>query len=387
MLNTQHLKLLLKQKSKLMKQIPFFNYPLLYDQRKEEYQNVLNDVLTRGAYIMQKDLFDFEKNLGEYLNVDHVIGVADGTMAIFSSLMAAGITKGDEVIIPSHTFVATAAAVHHAGGTPILVDCSKDHLISTSKIESLINSKTRAIIPVQLNGRVSDMDPILFLSKKYNLMIIEDSCQALGAKYDNSYAGTFGIAGTFSFFPAKTLGCFGDGGAVITNDGSIAEKVRIIRDHGRDPDDGKVKLFGFNSRLDNIQAAILNLKLKYYDEDISKRRHLASIYHENLKDLNSVLLPPKPEENSKHFDIYQNYEIEVDDRDNLRQYLEDKGIGTILQWGGYALHQFEALGFNQTDLDYTEKMTKKFMLLPMHSMLKDEEIFYICEQINMFFNK
>ena len=367
--------------------IPFFNYPALFQKRKKEYQSVLNDVLERGAYIMQKDLFEFENNLAKYLNVSHAIGVADGTMAILSSLLAAGISKGDEVILPSHTFIATAAAIHHVGAKPILADCGPDHLITSTSIESKITTKTKAIVPVQLNGRVADMDPILSIAEKYNLLIIEDSCQALGAKYKNKFAGTFGVAGTFSFFPAKTLGCFGDGGAVITNDNKIAEKVRMVRDHGRDPIDGKAKLFGFNARLDNMQAAILNLKLKYYDEDISRRREIASLYHENLKDLECLFLPPKPESNSKNFDIFQNYEIEALNRDELCTHLGNKGIGTILQWGGFVLHQFDDLGFEKGSLDYTEEMTKKFVLLPLHSMLKDEEVIYICQQIIDFYEK
>ena len=197
---------------------------------------------------MQEELFSFEKNLANYLGVKHAIGMADGTMSILASLIASGIKNGDEVIVPSHTFVASAAAINHAGATPILIDCKQDHLIDHKKIENLITKNTKAIMPVQLNGRVTAMDPILELANKYNLKIIEDSCQALGAKYNNKFAGTFGSAGSFSFYPAKTLGCFGDGGAVITDDDVIAEKVKIFRDHGRDPKDGEVKMYGYNAR-------------------------------------------------------------------------------------------------------------------------------------------
>ena len=365
--------------------IPFFNYPALFEQRKEEYINIVQDVLSRGAYIMQQELIDFENDLAKYLGVKHAIGVADGTMALLTSLMAADIGEGDEVIVPSHTFIASAAAIHHSGAKPILADCQEDHLIDPDSILKLITPKTKAIMPVQLNGRVADMDAINKIADEYNLIIIEDSCQALGAKYKDQFAGTFGLTGTFSFFPAKTLGCFGDGGAVVTNNDEVAAKIRMIRDHGRDPIDGKVKIFGFNSRLDNLQAAILGLKLKYYDEDVFRRRQIATLYHLHLCSIEQILLPPAPDSEVDHFDVFQNYEIEAQDRDKLREFLSKAGVGTILQWGGHTIHQYSELGFN-SDLKYTEEMTKKFMLLPLHAMLSDKDVVYICKKINEFYD-
>jgi len=368
-----------------MKNIPFFNYPALFEQRKDEYLDIVQNVLSRGAYIMQQDLIDFENDLAKYLGVKHAIGVADGTMALLTSLMAAGIGRGDEVIVPSHTFIASAAAIHHSGAKPILADCQEDHLIDPNSIAKLITSKTKAIMPVQLNGRVANMDAINKIATKHDLIIIEDSCQALGAKYKNQFAGTFGLTGTFSFFPAKTLGCFGDGGAVVTNSDEVAAKIRMIRDHGRDPIDGKVKIFGFNSRLDNLQAAVLGLKLKYYDEDVVRRRQIATLYHLHLCAIEQILLPPAPDSEVDHFDVFQNYEIEAQDRDKLREFLSKAGVGTILQWGGYTIHQYSELGFN-SDLKYTEEMTKKFMLLPLHAMLSDKDVVYICKKINEFYD-
>lgn len=369
-----------------MKNIPFFNYPALFAQREREYLEVVHGVLRRGAYIMQSELFDFEVELADRLGVKHAIGVADGTMALLISLKAAGVGEGDEVILPSHTFVASAAAIKHTGATPVLVECGEDHLIDSVSVESAITAKTKAIMPVQLNGRVVNMDPILAIAKEYGLLILEDSCQALGAKFRDRYAGTFGVAGTFSFFPAKTLGCFGDGGGIITNDSDIADRVRLIRDHGRCPTDGKAKLYGFNGRLDNLQAAILGLKLRYYDEDIARRRSLASIYEECLGTLDTLLLPPAPNSDPRHFDIFQNYEIEAENRDALREFLAENGVGTILQWGGFALHQFPDLGLDY-NLPFTDAMTKKFMLLPMHPMLEDDDVLYICKLINRFYEE
>ncbi len=366
-----------------MREVPFFNYPFLFEENKEDYLDVIKDVLSRGAYIMQKDLGDFENSLAEYLGVKHAVGTADGTMALLMSLKAAGIGVGDEVIVPSHTFVASVAAVYHVGAKALLADCGPDHLIAPESVEKLITQKTRAIMPVQLNGRIADMDALIQISENHNLIIIEDACQALGAKYRHRFGGTFGLAGAFSFYPSKTLGCFGDGGAVVTNDDDIAEKIISLRDHGRS-EDGKVACFGFNARLDNIQAAILNIKLQNYNKLIEQRRRLANQYHQRLSAIEQLLLPPPPESDPNRYDIYQNYEIEAMQRDELIAFLDASGIQTILQWGGYTVHQFEKLGFDTTP-SYTEKMTARFMLLPLNNSLTADDIDYVCDKIIGFY--
>ncbi|MBX7148137.1 DegT/DnrJ/EryC1/StrS family aminotransferase [bacterium] len=365
--------------------IPFFNYPHIFKEHDEDYSRVLTETCRRGAYIMQQELFEFEKQLGQFLGVKHVLGTADGTMALMMALKAVGIKPGDEVIVPTHTFVATAAAVDHVGAKPVLVDCARDHLIDADDVKRKITKRTRAIMPVQLNGRTANMEPVTKLAQNHNLVIVEDSCQALGSKFKNKFAGTFGAAGAFSFYPSKTLGCFGDGGAVITNDDEVATILKLLRDHGRG-DDGKVWMFGYNSRLDNIQAAILLLKLKRYPEAIAKRRALAMRYQNALKDIKEVLLPPAPDADDAHFDIYQNYEIEAENREKLRFFLEENGIKTIIQWGGHLIHQFEKLGLN-TDVPYAEAMSKKYMLLPMHTALTDDDVDYVCEKIVEFYKK
>jgi len=367
-----------------MKQIPFFNYPAIFEQRRELYLDKITDVMQRGAFIMQSDLEEFEKNLAIFTGATHAIGVADGTMALLMSLKAAGIGKGDEVIVPAHTFVASAAAIHHVGAKPILVDCGYDHLIDSDSATKAVTKNTKAIMPVQLNGRVVNMDPFLDLAEQEGLIIIEDSCQSLGASFKGQQAGTFGLAGTFSFFPAKTLGCFGDGGAIITNNYELAQKIKMLRDHGRDPIDGKVKVIGFNVRLDNLHAAVLNLKLKFYNEDISRRREIATMYQESLEKLEQLTLPPAPDSQPEHFDVFQNYEIQASQRDKLRDYLSNQGIGTILQWGGYTLNNFDELGYKK-DLPNTDILTERFIMLPMHPLLKDEEVNYICKKIISFY--
>lgn len=373
--------------SGLKRNIPFFNYPALFAEQRAELMPIVEDVLTRGAYIMQRDLFDFEANMAAYTGAKHAIGMADGTMALTLGVIASGIGAGDEVIVPSHTFVASAAAIHHAGATPVLADCGPDHLIDPAKVETKITSRTKAIMPVQLNGRTADMEALSAIADRHGLMIVEDSCQALGSRFKGRQAGTFGRFGAISHYPAKTLGTFGDGGCLLTNDDEIAEKVRLMRDHGRSPTTGKIECWGFNARLDNLHAAILNYKLKTYDRDVVRRRDLAAIYDARLKDVAEVLPPPGPDADANHFDIFQNYEIEADRRDELRAHLDARGVKTIIQWGGHTLHQFEALGFDGRGLDYTERMTGRFLLLPMNTTLSDEDAEYICDQIRSFYGR
>lgn len=363
--------------------IPFFNYSGAFAARESEYVEIFRDIMRRGAFIQQRDLAEFEQRLADYLGVRHAIGVGNATDGLLFAWKAAGLQPDDEVILPSHTMIASAASVVHAGGKPVLVDCGDDHLIDPGAIEQAITSRTRAIMPVQLNGRVADMDAITAIAKRHRLFIIEDAAQALGARFKNRFAGTFGRAAAFSFYPAKLLGCFGDGGAVVTDDDEIAERVRLLRDHGRS-EGGEVVQWGFNSRLDNLQAAILDLQLRDYESVIQHRRGLAAQYQEQLGDLSQLDLPPAPGAEPEHFDVFQNYEIEADRRDELRQYLQANGVGTIIQWGGKAIHQFRALGFSVT-LECTERLFERCLMLPMNTMVTAEDVDYIAGIIRRFY--
>jgi dTDP-4-amino-4,6-dideoxygalactose transaminase len=368
---------------RVSRSVPFFNYPALFAAKETEYMAVIRDVLARGAYIMQSDLHTFEERLAGYVGARHALGVADGTMAITFGLLAAGAGPGDEVLVPSHTFVATAAAVHHTGATPVLVDCATDHLIDPESVRLAITSRTKIILPVQLNGRTANMDMLCRIGREHDLKIVEDSCQALGSKFAGRCAGTFGVAGSFSFYPSKTLGCFGDGGAIVTDDDAVADMAKALRDHGRGKD-GRVTRWGYNARLDNLQAAILNHKLDTYDQAIARRRRLASLYDERLSGLNQLMLPPPPDSDPLHYDIFQNYEIEADRRDELVKFLSGHGIGTLLQWGGKTIHQFAELGV-RGDVPYTEKMTARYMMLPMNTSLTDDDVHYVCDRIVEFY--
>jgi dTDP-4-amino-4,6-dideoxygalactose transaminase len=366
------------------KNIPFFNYPAMFASLEAEITPIMMDVLRRGAFIMQKDLFDFEANLAKFVGAKYAIGVADGSVALVMALRAAGIQPGDEVIVPSHTFIASAAAVHHIGATPILVECGKDHLIDPESVRAALTSKTRCIMPVQLNGRTANMDDLQQIATEHNLLIVEDSAQALGSKFKGKNASTFGLAGTFSFYPAKLLGCFGDGGAVITNDDNVAAAVYAMRDHGRSHQSGEIITWGYNARLDNLQAAILDFQLQSFTKAVDRRRSIAAKYHQSLSQIEDLFLPPAPDSETDHFDVYQNYEIESGHRDQLRQHLKDNGVGTLLQWGGQAIHQFEKLGLNN-DLPVTTKMFTRCLMLPMNTYLSDDDIEYICDSIHRFY--
>jgi len=363
--------------------IPFFDYPWLFTTQRSEIMSTLEQVLSSGKLILQEDLEAFEANLASYLGVKHAVGVGNGTDGLTIALMASGVSKGYEVILPSHTFVATGAAVHFAGATPVLADCRDDHLLDPESVRTKINEHTKAIIPVHLNGRTCAMDALQAIADEHGISIVEDAAQGLGSEYKGKKAGTFGRAGMFSFYPAKVLGCFGDGGGVVTDDDDIADRVRSLRNHGRTAD-GNVREWSLNSRLDNLQAALLNLKLKSYPQEIERRRRIAQMYQDSLSGIEELLLPTGPGADERHFDVYQNYEVEAIRRDELRDHLRTHGVGTILQWGGKAIHQFPALGFD-VDLPITDRIIARSFLLPMNTSLSDDDVSYICDLIDEFY--
>jgi dTDP-4-amino-4,6-dideoxygalactose transaminase len=364
--------------------VPFFVYAHVFASQEEDLLRIFCDVGRRGAFIMQRDLADFERRLAASLGAQHALGVGNATDGLNFAVRAANIGHpGDEVILSSHTMIATAAAVHFAGATPVPVECGADHLIDPAAVEAAVTPRTRAIMPTQLNGRTCNMEALQAIADKHNLLIIEDAAQALGSRYKGRSAGTFGVASAISFYPAKVLGCLGDGGAVITNDDAIYERIYQMRDHGRSTN-GEIVSWGLNSRLDNLQAALLDFQLKKYENVMCRRRYLAGLYTERLKDLTELALPPAPDCDPDHFDIYQNYEIEAEKRDELKQYLKGHGIGTLIQWGGQAVHQLKALGFTQ-HLPYTDRLFTRLLMLPMSMSLSDDDVHYVCDNIRTFY--
>ncbi len=368
-----------------MKTIPFFPYADLFKRDEAALTEVMMGVCRRGAYILQQECRDFDANLARFMGVKHAFGVANGTDAIIIGLKAVGIGAGDEVILPSHTYIATAAAVHMVGATPVLAECGPDHMLDANDAATRITPKTRAIMPVQINGRTCDMDALQAVADRHGIMVVEDAAQALGSRFNGRCAGTFGKFGTISFYPAKLLGCFGDGGAIVTNDDEVATQIALLKDHGRNAD-GRVVAWGYNSRLDNMQAAVLDYKLKSYPREIERRRSVAARYQAGLGDLAQLALPPAPGADPRQFDVYQNYELQADRRDELRSYLDQHGVKTIVQWAGTPVHQFKELGF-MVDLPVTDAFFKRCMMLPMNSAVTDEEVDYIVHTVRAFYGK
>ncbi len=341
-------------------------------------------------YIKGHEVKIFEENLANYLNVAHVISCGNGTDALQIAFMALELKPGDEVIIPAFTYVATAEAIALLGLTPVMVDVLPDSFnISVEAIEKAITSKTKAIVPVHLYGQSADMDPIMRLADKHGLFVIEDNAQALSAEYiyhdgSKKKTGTIGHIGCNSFFPTKNLGCFGDGGAITTNHPDLAEKCRMISTHGQ-----KRKYYhetvGCNSRLDTIQAAILNVKLKYLDEYILARQKAADYYYKNLSNVDWITLPGKASYAVHSFNQFTLI-VKNGKRDELQEYLKANGIPSIIYYPlplykQPAFQKFSKPGFK---LENTEYLCNSVLSIPMHTELTTEIQDYIIENIFKF---
>jgi dTDP-4-amino-4,6-dideoxygalactose transaminase len=363
--------------------VSFFDYRQTFAAEEEDLAAIFRDTVRRGAFVLQRDLARFEQNLAAILGVRHAFGVGNATDGLLIALRAAGVGSGDEVIFCSHTMVATAAAIHFAGAVPVPVECGADHLMDPEEAEAAVTRRTRAILVTQLNGRTADMDALSSVGQRHGLSIIEDAAQALGSRFTGRPAGTFGTAAAISFYPAKILGCLGDGGAIITNDDDVAERVAQFRDHGRAAD-GEIVGWGLNSRLDNLQAAILDHRLRSLNRAIERRRAIARHYQAALGDLEELVLPPGPDADPDHFDVFQNYEMEAANRDELRTFLCKREIGTALPWGGKAVHQWEALGF-QAHLPRTDALFRRVVLLPMNPALTDDDLEWVTNAVREFY--
>ena len=367
--------------------VPFFDWSALYAEHAETYRDLIDRTAASGGFILQAAVEEFEAALADRVGARYAIGLSDCTNAMLLGLRAIGLSADDEVILPSHAFIAAAQAIHFAGGVPIPVELSEqDWLVDPDAIRSAITERTRAIMPVHVNGRLCAMDAIAAIADEYGLLIVEDAAQALGAKIGERQAGTFGLWGTFSFYPSKTLGGFGDAGALVTDDDDLAQTVRAMRNHGADatkaiPKDCKV--WGTNARLDNLHAAVLSFKLGWYDDAIARRREIAARYHHAFRAIEDLDLPPPPLDGER-LDVFQNYEVCCSRRDALREHLRECGIGTIVQWGGTALHQFTNLGFDQ-QLPKTDRFFERSLLLPMNHLLTVAQVEQVVASVQEFF--
>ena len=364
--------------------VRFVNYPRQYQQLKKEFDGVFEEIMSGGDFIMRRHLEEFERRIAEYVGTKFAIGVNTGTDALYLSCHALGFKPGDEVITVAHTFVATVGAIVQCGATPILADIRDDFNIDTDKIEALITKKTKGIIPVHLNGHACDMDKILALAKKYNLRVLEDAAQALGAQFKGKKCASFGDAGIFSFYPAKMLGTAGDGGMVCTNDPALARKLKALRDNGRVDSVEVIECFGWCSRLDNLHAAILNMKFNYFQEWINRRREIAAIYDKELPGVGDVVVHPRS--GADFLDVYQNYVIRTGERDKLVKHLRDSGIEVLISWPR-PLHKQTALNLSHFKLPMTEKISSEILSLPLYPEMTDEETKIVIDEIRSFFRR
>ncbi|MFP4025297.1 MAG: DegT/DnrJ/EryC1/StrS family aminotransferase [Thiohalospira sp.] len=361
-----------------------------YDKIRDEINTEIQKVLDSTAFINGPKVKEFASHLSKYLGGTHVVPCANGTDALQIALMALGLQPGDEVILPVHTYVATAEVIALLKLTPVFVDVDSDYFtIDVRQIENKITSKTKAIVPVHLYGQCADMEPLMQIAQKYNLYVVEDTAQAIGAKYTfpngkEVFAGNIGHIGTTSFFPSKNLGAYGDGGAMFVQNKELAEKCRMIANHGQ-----SVKyhhdIIGCNSRLDTLQAAILDVKLKYLDDYSHARQKAAKYYDEKLQNISEIKIPaisPK----SSH--VYHQYTIVLSDsvdRDQLQKYLKEKNIPTMIYYP-VPLHQQKAyLEHNRNEsFPVTEKLSKTVLSLPIHTEITTKEQDFIVSSINDF---
>jgi len=360
-----------------------------YHKIKKEVDEAVLNVIESTAFIGGKPIQEFANNLSSYLGVKHVIPCANGTDALQIAMMVLDLKPGDEVILPVHTYVATAEVIALLGLKPVFIDVDAQSFnINTSQIERKITPKTKAIVPVHLYGQCAEMEVILNLAKAHKLYVIEDAAQALGAEYvfsngSKKKAGTMGTIGTTSFFPSKNLGCYGDGGALFTDDALLAEKIRMVANHGQ-----KVKyhheVIGVNSRLDTLQAAVLNVKLNSLDEYTRKRNEVADFYDRALKNISEIKIPARSL-NSTH--VFHQYTLQVEQRDELRKHLEEKNIPTMIYYP-VPLHFQKAYAqkeFGPNSFPVTERLSKTVLSLPIHTEIEEEELEFITQTIKSFY--
>ncbi|RJS60670.1 DegT/DnrJ/EryC1/StrS family aminotransferase [Bacillus sp. PK3_68] len=357
-----------------------------YQSMKKEVMAKLDEVMSSSQFILGDNVKQLEADVAKYSGVNYGVGVGNGSDAIHIALQAAGVEAGDEVITTAFTFFATGGAIARAGAVPVYVDIDPVTFnIDPAKIEAAITEKTKAIIPVHLYGQMADMEAIRHIADEYNLVVIEDAAQAIGAKQNGKSVGELGTAATYSFFPTKNLGGYGDGGMIVTNDEELAEKARVIRVHGSKPKYYH-HVLGYNSRLDEMQAAILNVKFPYLDKWSHSRRERAAYYTDQLETkLEGIVQTPVQKQGNYH--VFHQYTLRVPKRDELQQYLKEQGVATMVYYP-QPLHVqpvFKELGYEEGDLPETEKAAKEALSLPMYPELKQDDQDYIIEKIVAFY--
>jgi dTDP-4-amino-4,6-dideoxygalactose transaminase len=360
--------------------VPFVDLKIQGLQLLPEYQAALASIVGRAAYVMGPELRDFEASFASFCARPHAVGVSSGTDALILAYRAAGIGPGDEVIVPVNTFMATAEAVTHVGATPVLVDCLPDTAnIDPAGIEAAVTERTKAVVPVHLFGQPADMDAVDAVAQKHGLVVIEDACQAHGATHRGRPTGSLGTIAAFSFYPGKNLGALGDGGAVTTADADMAETARVLRNHGEKTKSNHT-VVGYCFRLDNLQAAFLQIKLPHLSDWCRARRAAAKRYDQLLAEVGGVTpITERPDVEA----VYHLYVVQVDDRDGVKARLGEAGVDTGIHYP-VPIHlqpAYASLGYKQGDFPVAERLAGRILSLPMFPEITTEQIDYVVEQL------
>lgn len=373
-----------------MSTIKFLDLQKINDRYRKEFQDTIDKVLDSGWFILGESVERFEKNFAAYCGVKHCIGISNGLDALILILRAymesGNINEGDEIIVPANTYIASILSISHNKLKPVPIEPDiNTYNIDPSLIEKNITEKTKAIMPVHLYGRVAEMDEIKLLADKYNLIIIEDAAQAQGAEYNGKKTGGFGNAAGFSFYPGKNLGALGDAGAVTTNDDKLAETITALRNYGSHEKYNNI-FKGFNNRLDEIQAAILTVKLKYLDEENQRRREVAQYYCNNIKN-DKIILPNhsfnQPISQSLNH-VWHLFVVRTKERNKLQNYLSDNGIQTVIHYPVPPHRQPAYKEWNHFSLPVTEKIHNEVLSLPIGSHLSDDDLEFIVNKLNSY---
>ena len=362
--------------------VPIINLTMQYEKYREEIDNAIRRVFSHSHFVFGEELENFEKELSRYVGVKFALGVANGTDALLLSLYALGVGEGDEVITTPFTFFATAEVIAMLHAKPVFVDIEDNSMnINPELITDAITSHTKVIIPVHLFGRCAAMNRIMDIAKKNNLFVVEDAAQAIGARFNDKMAGSFGDAAGMSFFPTKNLGAAGDAGAILTNGVELYEKIKKLRMHGADKKYFH-RFIGFNNRMDAIQAAVLSVKIKYIDEWNKRRREIADKYTLSLKPY--VWTPINTE---GYFSVYHQYTIRTHNRNELKDYLKERGVSTAIHYP-IPLHlqpAFAYLGYKKGDLPVAERVADEVLSLPIYPEMTDRMVDFVIESVLQFF--
>jgi dTDP-4-amino-4,6-dideoxygalactose transaminase len=364
--------------------VPIIDLKQRFAEEREELMYCIEKTLEAASLVMTPELRDFEATVERYTGAKHCVGLNSGTDALLMALWANGIGKGDEVIHPPVSFIATTGSIVHVGATPVFADVRGDQLIDPEQIERKITPRTKAIMPVHWTGKMCDMDAIADIAKRHSLIILEDSAQSMGSTYKGIHGGRFGKAGAISCHPLKNLNAAGDGGYLLTDDDEIAQKVRLYRNHGLESRDNAV-MFGINSRLDVLNAEILKFRLTRLDGIIERRRHNADLYRSLIK-APEVFIPAERRDEG-YFDSYVMFIIQAERRDALQAHLRENGVESLVYYGTpLHLHKAaEKLGHRRGDFPVAEAQCERVLALPHHQYVTDEQVAYVAGLVNKFY--